>query len=93
MPMTSLPELGLARKTLRDWCTRHHIGPQQLADSLHCEYKYAWAVLRGNYRLSLPLLGRLLIVFGPNGPAPAMAAAFKAELDRRRKAEMEAGQS
>lgn len=83
MPITSLPELGPARKTLRDWCLRHHVGPAQLAEALHCEYKYAWAVLRGNYRISLPLIGRLLIAFGVNGPAPAMAAVFKAELTRR----------
>lgn len=92
MPRTPLPELEAPRQALLDWCQQHNVGPQELATGLHCNYQHAWTVLRSRYRISPSLIGRLLIHYGVTGPAPAIAAAFKQQLDRQYEAEREAGE-
>jgi hypothetical protein len=81
MPTTQLPNLPLARAALIDWCHQNNIRPRELAATIHCDYQHAWKLLCTDAPITLPTLARLLIFYGTGGPAPAIAAALKTELE------------
>lgn len=76
-----MPKLITPKQILQDWCAQREIGPQQLAEAIKCTYQHAWNVLSGQYPITLPTLARLLVVYGKDGPAVAIAEAMKFELE------------
>lgn len=76
-----MPNSLSPKQALQDWCAKREIGPQQLAEAIKCTYQHAWNLLSGTYPITLPTLARLLIVYGKDGPAPAIAESMKIELN------------
>lgn len=82
MPIQTTPHIPAANAILKAWCERNEVSIKQLAQTIHCDYQHAWNMLQGNGAITLPTLARLLIFLGPKGPAPAIGAAMKTELDQ-----------
>lgn len=58
---------------LRKWLATKETSIYQLKQILNCTYAHAWSVVRGKRDVTPETLGKLLIAFGSDGPAPAMA--------------------
>lgn len=69
------------KQALRNWAERNEIYPARLARELHCTEAHAWEILKGDRAITLPTLARLLVVYGKDGPALAIAEAMKVQLD------------
>ena len=69
------------KEILRRWAKKNGITPAALAEQSRFTYNHAWKILSGGYPITLETLGRLLLVYGQDGPALEMAEAMRNELD------------
>lgn len=67
------------KQALQAWAQVKEIAPTDLAIQTGMSYQHAWNIMRGEYPITYETLGKLLVVFGVEGPAPAIAEAMRAE--------------
>lgn len=58
---------------LRKWLAEQGTSIYELMRALGCSYPHAWLIVRGKRDVTPETLGKLLIAFGADGPAPQMA--------------------
>ena len=81
--MTKTQNTLAPKGILRKWADDNSISPALLAKQLSCNYSHAWQLLNdADYTINLPTLARLLVVYGKDGPAIAIAEAMKTELNQ-----------
>lgn len=72
---------------LRGWIDRSGLNIPQFAREMGYSYNHALLVVKGERPITEETLGRLLITYGPDGPAWPVAQALVAKREREAQAE------